>query len=303
MYNENMKEGFIKDYLKSRVVAQTSLYSLFRKTETYEKELNKDCNQFTEQETLAMYKGFAAKSHNVLLNYNVILKAYCAWCKYYHGVTGNIYENITIDMVKPLIPKEARKLLSREEINDIEDQLLNDADKAIVELLFLGVAGKNMEDIYAVDAECVQGDMLVVNGKAFPITDRLRELLPPAFAETESMSYGETMRIVKVVGAGRIYKERCNARGVDTDDARFRFFYRRIQLFRDYLGMPNLTMKNITKSGMWHYLQLGMQETGLDLRCFLKTQDGKRIAMQYGFSEDYYVENICNKYDQYLKKN
>ena len=117
------------------------------------------------------------------------------------------------------------------------------------------------------------------------------------------MSYGETMRIVKVVGAGRIYKERCNARGVDTDDARFRFFYRRIQLFRDYLGMPNLTMKNITKSGMWHYLQLGMQETGLDLRCFLKTQDGKRIAMQYGFSEDYYVENICNKYDQYLKKN
>ena len=300
MYNEKMKEGFIKDYIKSRVVAQTSLYSLFRKTETYEEELNKDCSQFTEQEILVMYKGFKAKSHIVLLNYNVILKAYCAWCGYYHDPVDGAYENITIDMVKPLIPKEAHMLLSREEITDIEEQLLNDADKAIVELLFLGVAGKNMEDIYAVSAKCIQGNKLIVNGKEFPITDRLRELLPLAFAETESMSYGESMKIVKVTGIGRIYKERCNVRGVDTPDSRFRYFYRKIQLFREYLDIPNLTMKNIAKSGLWHYLQLGMKETDLDLRRFLKTQAGKKLAAQYGFAEDYYVDNIYSKYQQYL---
>jgi hypothetical protein len=296
-----MKEGFIQDYLKSRVVAQTSLYSLFRKTENYEERLKKDCSQFTEQEVLNMYKSFKAKSYNVLLNYNVILKAYCTWVKYYNIMDVKIaYDNITIDMLRPLIPADAKRILTREEVTEIEDQLLNDVDKSIVELLFLGVAGKNMEDIYAVDATCVHGDLLVVNGKEFPMTDRLRVLLPPAFAETESMSYGETMRIVKVIGAGRIYKERCNVRGIDTDDGRFRYFYRRIQLFRDYLGIPNLTMKNIAKSGLWHYLQLGMKETDLDLRRFLKTPAGKKLAAQYGFAEDYYVDNIYSQYQQYL---
>jgi hypothetical protein len=200
-------------------------------------------------------------------------------------------------MIAPLIPKDANKLLSREEIAEIEDQLYNYADKAVVELLFIGVAGKNMEDIYAVTSECVQGDALVVNGKTFPMSERLKELLPKALAETEAMSYGDTMKVFKVVGDGRIYKERCNARGVNTEDAKFRYFYRRIQIFRDYLGIPGLTMKNIATSGLWHYLNQGMQETGLTLRGFLRTEQGKQIAMRYGFSEDYYLDNICAKYE------
>ena len=66
-----MKEGFIKDYMRSRVVAKTSLYSLFRKTEPYEKEFNKDCSQFTKEEILHIYKEFKAKSVYVLMNYIV----------------------------------------------------------------------------------------------------------------------------------------------------------------------------------------------------------------------------------------
>ena len=47
-----MKEGFVKDYMRSRVVAQTSLYSLFRKVEPYEEKFDKDCSRFTEEEIL-----------------------------------------------------------------------------------------------------------------------------------------------------------------------------------------------------------------------------------------------------------
>ena len=35
MYQNEMKEGFIEDYVRSRVVARTSLYSLFRKVEPF----------------------------------------------------------------------------------------------------------------------------------------------------------------------------------------------------------------------------------------------------------------------------
>lgn len=301
MYNENMKEGFIKDYMQSRVVAQTSLYSLFRKVEPYEQDLNKDCSEFTEEEILKMYKEFKARSHNVLLNYNVILKAYCAWKKHYHGLENDVaYENITIEMVRSLIPDDAKRVLTREEITEIEDQLYNWSDKAIVELLFIGVAGKNMEDMYDVSEGCVKGDLLVVNGKEFPLTDRLKELLPKAFSEIEITSYGDTMKIIPVNGKGRIYKERANTKGIDTDDAKFRYFYRRIQLFRNYLGIPGLTMKNITASGLWHCLNHGMKETNLDLRSFLRTEAGEQIAVRYGFSKDYYVENVYAKCEQYL---
>ena len=116
MYNENKKEGFIKDYMRSRVVAQTSLYSLFRKTEAYEERFSKDCSQFTEEEIIEMYKEFRARSYHVLLNYNVILKAYCAWRKHYHGLDNDIaYENINTDTARLLIPDDAKRVLSREE--------------------------------------------------------------------------------------------------------------------------------------------------------------------------------------------
>lgn len=295
MFDKEQKEAFIKEYLKSKVVAKTSLYAVFRKTELFEEKLNKDASQFTREEILDMFAQFRAKSVNSLLNYAIILKHYSRLMR-----GENEYESITKADVVDLIDKSGNILLSREELDDVEAQLLNWSDKAIVELLFNGIAGKNMEDIYSVSEECVQGNILCVNGKEFPLTDRLRELLPKAFAEEEIMSYGNTMKIVEVNGKGRIYKERPNARGIDTEDSRFRWVYRRIQLFRNYLDLPGLTMKNIQSSGLWYYLNLGMKETGLDARSFLKTKDGEKLAKRYGFS-DYWVDNICAKYEQYLR--
>ena len=299
MFNKAQKETFIKEYLRSKVVAETSLYAVFKKTEDFEEKLNKDVSKFTRDEILDMLAKFKAKSINSLLNYTIVLKHYS---RFVFGAVGtNAYESIGKADVADMVDKNANILLTREELDDVEVQLLNWVDKAIIELLWNGVAGKNMEDIYSVSEDCVQGNILRVNEKEFPMTDRLRELLPKAFAETELMSYGNTMRIIEVNGKGKIYKERPNARGIDTPDIRFRWVYRKIQIFRDYLDMPGLTMKNIAASGLWHYLQLCMEKTKLDLRTFLRTKEGKELAMRYGFSESYYIDNICQKYEQHLR--
>lgn len=299
MFNEAQKETFIKEYLRSKVIAETSLYAIFKKTEDFEEKLNKDVSKFTRDEILDMLVKFKAKSINSLLNYTIVLKHYS---RFVFGVVGtNAYESIGKADVADMVDKNANILLTREELDDVEVQLLNWVDKAIIELLWNGVAGKNMEDIYSVSEDCVQGNILRVNEKEFPMTDRLRELLPKAFDETELMSYGNTMRVIEVNGKGKIYKERPNARGIDTPDIRFRWVYRKIQIFRDYLDMPGLTMKNIAASGLWHYLQLCIEKTKLDLRTFLKTKEGKELAMRYGFSESYYIDNICQKYEQQLR--
>lgn len=299
MFNKAQKETFIKEYLRSKVIAETSLYAIFKKTEDFEEKLNKDVSKFTRDEILDMLAKFKAKSINSLLNYTIVLKHYS---RFVFGAVGtNAYESIGKADVSDMVDKNANILLTREELDDVEVQLLNWVDKAIIELLWNGVAGKNMEDIYSVSEDCVQGNILRVNEKEFPMTDRLRELLPKAFAETELMSYGNTMRVIEVNGKGKIYKERPNARGIDTPDIRFRWVYRKIQIFRDYLDMPGLTMKNIAASGLWHYLQLCIEKTKLDLRTFLRTKEGKELAMRYGFSESYYIDNICQKYEQQLR--
>lgn len=302
MYQSETKESFIKDYMRSRVVAQTSLYSLFRKTEKYEEGLDKDCSQFTQDEILKMYEEFQAKSVYVLLNYNVILKAYCAWKKYYHNLKTEIaYENITRNMLEPLIPK--RNVLSREDVTDIEDQLYNWTDKAIIEALFEGLSGNSMKDLVSVEENMIdhQSKQLIFpDGRVFDLTDKLYTLLIKACDETEYVCYGSTLRVKQLIGSGRLYKERDNAHAMDSDDKYFRWVYRKVQNARKHVGIDNLTMKNLAAAGLIHYLRKGMDTTGLELKPFLLTEMGGKIMDKYGYDSAFRVDNVINRYGQLI---
>lgn len=304
MYNENLKEGFIKDYMRTRVVAQTSLYSLFRKVSPYEYRLQKDCNEFTEEEILKMYKDFQARSYNVLLNYNVILKAYCAWKKYYCKSDNNIaYENITISMVKELIPEDAKKVLSREEVTEIEDQLYNWTDQAIIEALFEGLSGNSMRDLTSVELHMIDQkakQLILPDGRVFDLTDRLCELLIKACREDEYVCYGDTLRVKKLIGTNKLYKERDNAHAADTDDKFFRWVYRKIMNCRKFVGIDGLTMKNLQTAGMTYYLRQGIQKTGLGLKEFLLTDEGEKLMIKYNYFSEHRIDNIIARYKQFV---
>ena len=304
MYQNENKESFIKDYMKSRVIAETSLYSLFRKTQEYEENLNKDCSEFTIGEALEMYENFKAKSVYVLLNYNVILKAYCAWYKYYNGLETEIaYDSISKNMLEPLISEDAIKILSREDVIDIEDQLLNWTDKAIVEALFEGLSGNSMRDLISINTEMIDHktkQLIFEDGRVFDLTDRLYNLLIESFNEVEYICYGATMRVKKLVGIGRLYKERDNAHALESDDRNFRWIYRKIQNIRRHVGMDNLTMKNLAVSGLIYYLRNGVSLTGLDLKSFLLTENGNKIMDKYGYNSSFRIDNIINRYGKLI---
>lgn len=302
MYQNEMKEGFIKDYMRSRVVAKTSLYSLFRKVKPYEEKLNKDCSRFAKEEILKMYEEFGAKSVYVLLNYNTILKAYCAWRKHYHEPENDIkYEEINTEMLTPLIPKDANNLLSRQDVTEIEDRLYNWTDRAVLECLWEGLSGNSMKDLVGIEANMINHETKQLefsDGRVFDLTNRLYELLMEAFEETEYICYGDTVRVKKLIGINKLYKERSNAHAKDTDDKYFRWVYRKIMTFRDFVGIKGLTMKNIATSGMCHYLREGMERTGLDLKAFLMTEDGEKLMDKYNYSSEYRIDNVTHRYKQ-----
>jgi hypothetical protein len=195
------------------------------------------------------------------------------------------------------------KFLSREEITDIEDQLYNWTDKAIIECLWEGISGPSMLDLVNLNAYMVDKKEKAIyfsDGRRIELTDRLYNFLLKAFEETEYMCYGETLRVKKLIGIGNLYKERDNAHATDSNDKAFRWVYRKIQNFRDHVGIPGLTMKNIHISGIYHYLVQGMQETGLDLRSFLRSEDGKELAIKYGFQSESYVDNLTHRFKDFV---
>lgn len=304
MYQNEMKEGFIKDYIRSRVVAQTSLYSLFRKVEPYEERFDKDCSRFTEEEILEMYKEFGARSYHVLLNYNVILKAYCAWYKHYHGLENDIaYENITTDMVRPLVPADAKRVLSREEVIEVEEQLYNWTDKAIIEALFEGLSGNSMRDLVGVELHMIDREAKILHlpdGRVFDLTDRLCDLLVCACEENEYVCYGQSIRVKKLIGNNKIYKERDNAHAIDSDDKFFRWVYRKVMNYRKFVGIDSLTMKNLQTAGMVYYLKQGMEMTGLGLKAFLLTEAGSKLMDKYNYFSEYRIDNIIARYKEFV---
>ena len=92
MYNEVVKQSFIKDYMRSRVVMQTTLTGLFNKVERFETEKCKDCCEFNLDEILEMFSRFDARSVNVLENSVTYLRAYGNYMVYHqHTIrTGNM---------------------------------------------------------------------------------------------------------------------------------------------------------------------------------------------------------------------
>ena len=304
MYQTEMKEGFIEDYLRSRVASKTSLYGLFRKLEYFEKENEKDCSQFSIMEALNVFNSFQSRSVYTLLNNVVILKAYCRYMQYYHKIhTTDAYEKITIDDLKPCVNKQASRLLSKEEVIEIEDNLLNYTDAAIVECLFEGIAGDSMRDITALDRNMLDKQekcLIFQDGRVFDISDRLVELLDKAFDEENYLCYGETLRVKKLIGKGKLFKDRDNAHAADSDDRKFRSVYRKIQVARDHVGIKELTMKTLAASGFMYKVKNGMEQTGLDLKQFLKTQMGERLMDRYGYHSDFRVDNVFHRYSQYV---
>lgn len=300
MYNQEQKESFIEDYMRSRIIQKTTLTGLFNKIEAYEEQNNKDVCLFNKDEAINMYIELKSRSVYTLSNNNSILKAYCAWQNHYNKLNIQpVYEHITIDDLRPCVDTKASKVLSREEILEIEEQLLNITDAAIIECLFEGIAGPSMRDITSLcrDMLDIESKCLVFSdGRVIDISEKLCELLDQAFDEEKYVCYGETLRVKKLIGIGKLFKDRDNAHAADSDDKRFRAVYRKIQVIRDYVGIKELTMKGIAAAGFLHYLRMYLNESDLPLRSFLQTNQGKQLMDRYGYESEYRIDNIIHRY-------
>lgn len=300
----DIRSEFIKEYSRSRIISDTSLSSLLNRVGKIEKEKEKNIISFSESEILEMYREFNLTSVNTLQNYNNYLKAYCDFIIYKTNKGYNNFTNINKDVLKTCINEDMRKnkYISYEQLQDVETELLNYTDSAILECLWCGISGKELTDLTHLERSQVDKNRMEIifnDGRKIKIYPRLYELLDKAFDEIEYMCYGEDIKVKRVEGKNQLYKVRDNAYK-DTDSVRFRWVYRKIMIIRDYVGLQNMSMKSLQGSGMLHYIKEGMRGTDYNLREFLNTEEGAKIMEQYGFTNGNRVHTVYDKFAEYV---
>ena len=62
-----------------------------------------------------------------------------------------------------------------------------------------------------------------------------------------------------------------------------------------------LTAGGISASGLLHHIQLGVKETGLSFREFVKTDEAKELARRYDIMSELYSQILVEKFNMYFE--
>lgn len=311
--NEQEIEDFLQEYGRSRVIIETTTRATLNRAVEFEYKFNKPFYQFSTEEALEMYESVHAISVVTLQNNNLVLKHAARWFAHqYKKEVSNTYEEITKDQLGTVVDvaKQRSLILSREDVEDIIEQLLNWTDKCIVWLLFYGVGGNLLKELTFMQWNQVSHSDLKVyfkSGKIIDITENVYDMLKQGFEEDELISFGETNRIAKVRSLG-LYKARCNSLS-DNDnpedktdlERRYRWVQRRLILISKDLGI-RLTSGSLQSSGLLYHLQQGVKETGLEFKEFTKTKYAESLARRYDIlSEEFYSQILLDKFSMYFE--
>ena len=305
-------EKFLKEYGRSRVIIETTTRATLNRAVGFEHKFGKPFYQFTTDEALEMYRSIHAISVVSLQNSNLVLKHAARWFAFQYGMeASDAYENMTKEQLGTVIDvdKQRSMILSREDVDNIQGNLLNAIDRAIVEMLFQGVGGESLKELTFMDSSNVDRENKTLyfrTGKAILVTDEICDMLAEAFAEDELASFGSTTRVSKVSG-NSIYKHRCNVLSDNADynnkadiERRYRWAQRRLILMSQDLGVK-LTAGGLQASGLLHNIKLCVKEMGLGFREFVKTERAKELARRYDIkSEEFFSQILCEKFGQYF---
>ena len=313
MYTNELEiEDFLKEYQRSKIIIESTARATLNRAVEFEYKFDKPFYQFTTEEVLEMYKSIHAVSAVSLQNNNLILKHAARWFAHNGKETfSDAYETMTKELLSSVVDVDKQKsmILSREDLDNLQGNLLNAIDRAILEMLFLGVGGFWLKELTFLDSSQVdkKNNMIYLKtGKAIPVSDEVCDLLREAFNEDELVSLGTTARVSKVTGPW-LYKIRFNALSDNSDwtseediERRYRFIQRRLMLISQDLDVK-LTSGGLQSSGLLWHIQQKLDELGCDFREFVKTNTAKKLAQRYDIMSEFYSQILLEKFDIYFK--
>lgn len=309
---EMQMERFLNEYARSRVIVIASVRAVLNRALEFERKFQKAFYEFTIDEVVEMYKSAHTISDRSLQNANLTLKHAARWIIDEQKLNiQSVYENITKEVIQGCVDSGRKDslILSKENLTEIQNNLLNWTDKAILLLLFEGVGGNMLKELMFIDWNQISKKDLKIyfrSGKVVDITEEQYGVLKRAFQEEELVSFGVTKRISKVKSLG-LYKARFNSlsdnyniKDAGDVERRYRFAQRRLILISKDLGVT-ITSSSVQESGFLHYIKEGMQRSGLEFLQYIKTEECKTLARRYDLYTELYVQVVKDKFFKYFQ--
>ncbi len=305
---EREVESFLEEYKRSRVIIEGTVRASLNRALEFERKFQKPFYDFTVDEILEMYRSMHAISDRSLQNTNLTLKHAARWIKGLDAKSS--YESVTKDLILGCVDTKRKKnmVLTKDDLTEIQGELLNWTDKGILQMLFLGAGSNWLKELTFFDMSQVSrkdGVVYFRTGKTIPITEEDYVLIKNACDEEELISFGETSRVSKVKSDG-FYKQRFNALSANDDptdeqdlERRFRFCQRRLLLISKDIGVQ-LTSGGIQTGGLLHHLRQGVEESGLTFREYVKTKEAKDLARRYDILSELYGQMLVDKFEEYF---
>ena len=304
-------EEFLNEYKRSRVIIETTIRAILNRALEFEHKFKKPFYEFTIEEIMEMYKSTHAISDRSLQNTNLTLKHMARWMVDAKGLSiQSQYEDMTKELMQECVDVKRRKnmILTKDDLAEIQGELLNWTDKGILQMLFLGAGSNWLKELTFFDMSQVSrkdGLIYFRTGKTIPITEEDYQLIKSACEEEELISFGTTSRISKVRSEG-FYKIRFNCLSTNDNyddeqdrERRFRFIQRRLLLISKDIGIQ-LTSGGLQTSGLLHHIKQNISENGMTLREYVKTEGARSLARRYDIFSELAPQILLEKFEQYF---
>ena len=160
MYNTEIKQKYLDESIDRNANLNVLGVRAFNQIEEYERELDKDCCNFTIKEIIIYYQRRCSTSLDSLNTLNSIFKGYTNWClqrnmlddnqNHYLEVNADILNNcLNYGMVND-------KIISRKDLLFIIKDFVNASDKALLLAIFEGICGNNMSELVNLKCEDIK---------------------------------------------------------------------------------------------------------------------------------------------------
>ena len=321
LFKPEVKEQYLNEI---KDTTRQSYERIFKITKDFETALNKDINQFTQEELETVLYSFKANNRNTIESYARIISSYLNWSVKHNLVGSNRLESYKPDDFEKFLTNEETYIPERK-LRRYEDQCENYQDAVILRLLFMGVGGKVMSEIRNLkvsDVDFENNELKLTNTlkedengipvkyteRYLKVDDRTIDLIRGAIEqETYVKRNGQMVERDNVRPYTDLVKNDYVVRASITKTDHFHVpvdkfvIYRRIAVLSETLGV-DLTAKFIQRSGMMFHGKNLIQDGKLSLDDLKIIADRFNIKSHHNLKGFLNAENILATYPDNTKR-
>lgn len=302
-YNTNLKLKFLHRYPNN---TQIPYSRIFEKSKIYEEEYKKDLSEFTIPQIENVLFGLEPLTESASHVNGRIITAYIDWCieNKQANVTKNELKEESVSFFAKFVDKDLELYFTKDTVDKITWYCNNPQDAIIINLLFHGIEGKSLAEIRNIKKEHVieamnNNNLITVydedgSKRKVRLEDSTLHLLERAMnqdlyekrnGDVKDKKLGVYTNLVEndYVIRTSITKTEGENRPVDK-----MVVYRRIKMISEVLEYPQLTAKNIVRSGI---IYEGMKRMNNNT---LTKDDYITISAIYNIDNWYPIQKFCN---------